>query len=92
MMRVRVGPRARLAIDPNTPPPHLYLAICLVGMGEIDKAKAAFTTGQRVSPEFFRTRLKGTPAYARLEDRKRATTFLRIAAGLADPSAAEALR
>jgi hypothetical protein len=61
-------------------------------MGEIDKAQATFTTGQRVSPEFFRSRLKGTPAYARLGDRERATTFLRIAAGLADPSAAEALR
>ncbi|MBS0527620.1 MAG: hypothetical protein JSS04_28620 [Proteobacteria bacterium] len=77
---------------PEYPPPHLLLAICLVGTGEIDKAKAAFTTGQRVSPEFFRTRLKGTPAYARPEDRERATTFLGIAAGLEDPSAAEALR
>ena len=38
------------------------------------------------------TRLKGTPAYARSEDRKRADTFLRIAAGLEDPSAAEVLR
>ena len=77
---------------PEYPPPHLYLAICLVGMGEIDKAKAAFTAGQGLSPEFFGTRLKGTPAYARPEDRERADTFLRIAAGLEDPSAAEALR
>jgi adenylate cyclase len=78
--------------SPEYPPPHLLLAICLVGMGEIDKAKAAFSAGQKLSPEFFGTRLKGTPAYARPEDRKRATTFLRIAAGLADPSAAEAQR
>ena len=77
---------------PEYPPPHLYLAICLVGMGEIDKAKAAFTAGQKLAPEFFRIRLEGTPAYARPEDRKRADTFLRIAAGLEDPSAAEALR
>jgi tetratricopeptide (TPR) repeat protein len=77
---------------PEYPPPHLLLAICLVGMGEIDKAKAAFTTGQKLSPEFFETRLKGTPAYARPQDRKRADTFLRIAAGLEDPSAADTLR
>ena len=77
---------------PEYPPPHLYLAICLVGMGEIDRAKAAFTAGQRLSPEFFRTRLRGTPAYARPEDRKRADRFLRIAAGLEDPSTADAVR
>ena len=77
---------------PEYPPPHLQLAICLVGMGEIDKAKAAFTVGQKLSPAFFGSRLEGTPAYARPEDRKRADTFLRIAAGLEDPSAADALR
>jgi len=77
---------------PEYPPPHLLLAICLVGMGEIDKAKAAFTIGQKLSPAFFGSRLKGTPAYALPEDRKRADTFMRIAAGLEDPSAAEALR
>jgi adenylate cyclase len=77
---------------PEYPPPHYNLAICLVGMGEIDKAKAAFTAGQRLAPEFFKIRLEGTPAYARSEDRKRAVTFLRIAAGLEDPSAAKSLR
>jgi adenylate cyclase len=77
---------------PEYPPPHLLLAICLVGVGEIDKAKAAFTIGQKLSPAFFGSRLKGTPAYARPEDRKRADTFLRIAAALEEPSAADALR
>jgi hypothetical protein len=36
--------------------------------------------------------LKGISAFARQEDRERFQTFLRIAAGLEDPSAAEALR
>ena len=66
---------------------------CLVGIGEIDKAKTAFAAVQKLaSPEYFRSRLEGTSPYARPEDRRRATTFLRIAAGLEDPSAAEALR
>jgi adenylate cyclase len=68
------------------------LAVCLVGAGEVDKAKAAFDVGQELAPEYFKRRLEGTSSYARSEDRKRVTTFLRIAAGLEDPSAADALR
>ncbi len=68
------------------------LVICFVGVGEIDKAKAAFEIGQMRAPEYFRSKLEGAWAYARPEDRKRANTFLRVAAGLEDPSAAEALR
>jgi hypothetical protein len=71
---------------------HLHLTTCLVGAGEIDKAKAAFVTGQRLGPDYFRNRLEGTSVYARPEDRTRSITFLRIAAGLEDPSAAESLR
>ena len=71
---------------------HLHLTTCLIGTGEIDKAKAAFAAGQRLGPEFFRSRLEGRTSYARPEDRTRQRTFLRIAAGLEDPSAAETLR
>ena len=71
---------------------HLHLATCLIGTGEIDKARAAFAAGQRLGPEFFRSRLEGTTSYARPEDRTRQRTFLRIAAGLEDPSAADAVR
>ena len=77
---------------PRFPLAHHHLAVCLVGSGEIDKAKAVFEVGQRLAPEFFRRRLEGTSSYARSEDSKRVTTFLRIAAGLEDPSAADALR
>jgi hypothetical protein len=61
-------------------------------MGEIDKAKVALVEGQRLAPEYFKIRLEGFSAYARQEDRTRQTTFLRIAAGLEDPSAADAMR
>lgn len=73
---------------------HSTLAACLVGVGEIDKAKATFEALQKVaSPEFLRIRLEeGSSTFARPEDRIRLWTFLRIAAGLEDPSAANALR
>jgi adenylate cyclase len=71
---------------------HLHLATCLIGTGEIDKAKAAFAAGQRLGPKYFRSRLEGTSSLARPEDRTRQRTFLRIAASLEDPSAADALR
>jgi adenylate cyclase len=77
---------------PEMVQPHLMLAICYVGANEIAKARAMFAAGQRLAPEYVKSRLEGTWAYARPEDIKRATTFLRIAAGLEDPSAAEALR
>jgi tetratricopeptide (TPR) repeat protein len=72
--------------------PHVSLTCCLVGAGEIDKAKAAFAAGQKLAPEHFKVRLEGTSPYARPVDRARQRTFLRIAAGLEDPSAADALR
>jgi adenylate cyclase len=63
-----------------------------VGAGEIGKAKAMFETLQKLAPDYVRSRLEGTWAYGRPEDRRRATTFVRIAAGLEDPSSADALR
>jgi TolB-like protein len=63
-----------------------------VGTGEIDKARADFEALQRLAPEYVRSRLEGTSLYGRTEDRVRFQMFLRIAAGLENPSAAEALR
>jgi len=71
---------------------HINLVVCLVGVGEVDKAKAAFAAGQTLAPDYFRSRLEGTALYARPDDRMRQLEFLRIAAGPTDPSAAEALR
>lgn len=72
--------------------PYAVLTSCYVGAKQIDKARAVFADAQRRSPEFFRNRLEGKSFHARTEDRKRGTTFIRIAAGLEDPSAADALR
>jgi adenylate cyclase len=77
---------------PTLVSPHIILTYCLVGAGEIDKAKAAFAAAQKLAPEYFKIRFEGTSQYARPEDRARQRTFLRIAAGLEDPSAADALR
>ena len=72
---------------------HTALVLNFVGHGEIGKAKAMFETLQKAaSAEYLRSRLEGTWVFGRSEDRRRATTFLRIAAGLENPSAAEALR
>jgi adenylate cyclase len=77
---------------PTFLPVHVILVICLVGTGEIHKAKAAFAAGQRLSPAYFRSRLDGKTIAARQEDRRRYLIFMRVAAGLEDPSAADALR
>jgi adenylate cyclase len=72
--------------------PYAVLASCYVGVNEIDKARAVFAEAQGRAPEFFRYRLEGMSFHARSGDRKRGTTFLRIAAGLEAPSAADAIR
>jgi hypothetical protein len=73
--------------------PHVSLACCLVGAGEIGKAKATFEALQKVaSAEWVRSRLEGSSEYAWPADRTSHRTFLRIAEGLEDPSAADALR
>jgi adenylate cyclase len=77
---------------PTLAMPHVSFTCCLVGAGEIDKAKAAFAAGQKLAPKHFKVRLEGTSPYARPEDRARQRTFLRVAAGIEDPSAADALR
>jgi tetratricopeptide (TPR) repeat protein len=71
---------------------HAHLAANLVGLGELDKAKAALEEARRVGPGFVERGLAGGFVYHRPEHLRRATTFLRIAAGLEDPGAAEVLR
>jgi adenylate cyclase len=63
-----------------------------VGLAEIDKAKAAFDSVRRIAPEFIQSRLEGFAPFRKAEDRERYSVFVRIAAGLEDPSAADALR
>ena len=78
--------------EPAFIPTHTCYLSCLVGAGEIDKARAAFAAAEKLAPTYFRTRLDGQSPLARPEDRKRLQVFLRIAAGIEDPSAAGRLR
>ncbi len=77
---------------PDYPLPHLYFTLTYVGLGEIDKAKAALDRARRIAPEFIQARLEGKWPFRKGETRERLSVFLRIAAGLEDPSAADALR
>lgn len=78
-----------LAEAPRLPPLHVFLATNYVGLGEIDKAKAAMAEARRLGPAFVERHLSGD-IYGSL--RKRQQLFARIAAGLEAPDAAEALR
>jgi adenylate cyclase len=78
-----------LSEAPRLPPLHVFLASNYVGLGEIDKAKAAMAQAQRLGPAFVERHLSGNIYGA---TRSRQYLFARIAAGLEDPAAAEALR
>jgi len=67
-------------------------AACLVGLGEIDRAKAVYEGLQEAAPDYAKLSLEGGTIFARPEDRLRMRTFTRIAAGIEDPSAASTIR
>jgi adenylate cyclase len=71
---------------------HLNAINCFVGMGQMDRAKAEFAKARALAPAWLDALVQGLSPYARAIDRDRQITFLRVAAGLEDPSAAEALR
>ena len=78
--------------SPNLYSAHMSLAVHCVGLGEISQAKNAFEAVRRIAPDFVASRLSGGFYTGSAEDRERHQLFLRIAAGLEDPSAANALR
>ena len=73
---------------------HAMLAMLLVGLGEISQAKAALEEERRLGVGWAMVErgLAGGFTYRKPEHLQRATTFIRIAAGLEDPGAADALR
>ncbi len=77
---------------PNMPPAHGNQALAYVGLGDIEHAKAALEAARRLAPAFVQGRLDGEMLCRDPEHRNRCTTFYRIAAGLEDLSAADALR
>jgi adenylate cyclase len=74
---------------PDLPPLHVFLATNYVGLGEIEKAKAAMAAAHRVGPEFVERHVTGAITG---QSRERQWAFARIAAGLEVPTAADALR
>ena len=71
---------------------YMILAVSEAGSGDLEKAASALETARRLAPEFIQNRLDGGATFRKPEHLKRFTTFLRVAAGLEDPSAADALR
>jgi tetratricopeptide (TPR) repeat protein len=84
--------RLGLADAPDLPQLHGYLAMNLVGMGNIAMGKAACDEARRLAPGWVERGQAGRFVYRKPEHLRRVTTFMRIAAGLDDPSAADALR
>ena len=78
---------------PRSSPGRTNLVVCLVGMGEIEKAKAEFDRARQLFPQLIGRNVAGRmPRRARADVNACVRVFWRIAAGLEDPSAAEALR
>ncbi len=90
----RGAEHARLGIAdaPGVPQLHGHLAMNLVGLGDIAAAISACAEARRLAPAWVERCLAGRISYRKPEHLRRATTFLRIAAGLDDPGAADAVR
>lgn len=76
---------------PSFAPLYAHLAVNYVGLGELEKARAAVEESARFAPGQVERSLAGF-MFRKQEHQRRGTTFLRIAAGLEDPAAADALR
>ncbi len=76
---------------PHFAPLYAHLAVNHVGLGQLAKARAALDDATRIAPGQVERSLAGF-MFRKPEHQRRGTTFLRIAAGLEDPAAADALR
>jgi len=83
---------AALSEAPDSATALLLAAISWVGVGRIDRAAAAFERVASIAPNLVEVRLSGRWLTSNADYLARAHTFLRIAAGLASPQTAEALR
>jgi adenylate cyclase len=76
---------------PGFAPLYAHLAVNYVGLGEFAKARAALQEATRIAPGQVERSLAGF-MFRKPEHQRRGTTFLRIAAGLEQPDAADDLR
>jgi TolB-like protein len=77
---------------PDAAAPHLCMSLCYAALGDVPRAKAAFGTLRALAPELAQSRIDGKWMGTNPDHHRRATTFVRIAAGLDDPAAADAVR
>lgn len=83
---------AALAEAAGSATPLILATIAWVGAGRIDRASAAFDRVRVIAPTLVEARLSGRWLTSNADYLARAHTFFRIAAGLAPPDAADALR
>ena len=83
---------AALAEASGSATPLILAAIAWVGAGRIDRASVAFDRVRAIAPTLVEARLAGRWLTSNADYLARAHTFFRIAAGLAPPEAADALR
>jgi len=88
---VGYGLRA-LRSTPSAPNILMLLAKNYVGTGNIEEARAAWTAAYRLAPKYMESQTEGHCVYRVDADRLRQKVFLRVAAGLEDPAAADRLR
>ncbi|MEM6890712.1 MAG: winged helix-turn-helix domain-containing protein [Pseudomonadota bacterium] len=81
--------QAALAENANSATPLIISSISNVGLGQIDKAKAAYARVAAIAPSLVEARLAGKWLSTNPDYVARADLFFRIAAGLATPEAIE---
>jgi len=81
-----------VAMAPTEGIAHHNLALCYVGMGDIDKARDAMQSAIRYAPRFVESALSGKSVFRRPEDRRKYHVFVKITVGLAESNEADALR
>lgn len=84
--------QAAVTETPSLPVSHLFLAIGRVALGDLDRARRAIAAVRQLAPQYLASRLAGDVQFRNPEHRLRYVTFLRIAAGMEEMSAARALR
>ena len=78
---------------PDLPLSYASLTRHRIGLGDIEGARAVLAEVLRLDPDLLQRNLQASIGGFRVaEHRRRYDTFLRVAAGLEDPSAAEAVR
>jgi adenylate cyclase len=84
--------RRGIAEAPELSPLQAWLAASYVGLGQHDQARSALAAARRTGPKYVDLLISGNITAHNPDYRARVTTFMRIAAGLEDPSVADNVR